>query len=466
MNYKEFLRSKAPKVEALGFEPNGLHPVLFDWQKVVTKWALRRGCAAIFEDCGLGKTIQQIEWARQMFDYLMPVRDFQAKVLIVAPLSVAQQTIEIAKDKFNLNIRFLYSPTEDAGIFITNYQKLHKFKDWKIDAIALDESSILKSLDGATRNLLLESFTDIPYRLCCTATPSPNDLTELGNHSEFLGVMPRKEMLANYFVHDSAKGAGDGYRLKGHAKEKFWQWVAQWAVYVRRPSDIGYSDEGYDLPELTIREVAVESNFIPDGKLFPDLTGGIKGRSQARRHTLDKRVEKAAEIVNQSKDQWVVWCGLNEEGQMLFKKLRGKNALVEGKTSDEDRMIFDREWRKGNLKTMVTKSAIFGFGMNWQHCHKVLLLGMGDSWEQYYQLIRRCYRFGQQMPVEVVIVTSDAELTVVENIRRKETQAAELAEGIIQAMRDSQIQEVSGSKESKQAAKIQEMQLPQFLRAA
>jgi DNA modification methylase len=448
-DYQKFLESKAPKVETIGFEPASFHPILFDWQKAVTGWAIKLGRAAIFADCGLGKSLMQIEWARQMYDHLMPVRDFQARVLIVAPLSVAQQTIEIARSMFNTEIRFLYAPTDDSGIFITNYQKLHKFVDWQIDAIVLDESSILKSLDGKTRNLLLDQFTDIPYRLCCTATPSPNDLTELGNHSEFLGVMSRREMLANYFVHDSGKGAVDGYRLKGHAKDKFWQWVAQWAVYIRKPSDIGYTDENYLLPELLIEEVVVESNYIPEGKLFPDLTGGIKGRTQARRHTLDDRVEKAAEIINGSKEQWVVWCGLNEEGTKLFKKLKGKNALVEGKTDDEDRIIYDREWRKGSLKTMVTKSAIFGFGMNWQHCHNMLLLGMGDSWEQYYQLIRRCYRFGQKHPVRVVIVTSDAEMTVVENVRRKETQARELAEGIIKAMKTSQIQEVSGMKKTK-----------------
>jgi len=433
MEYGEFLASKAARVEDAGKDPQSINRLLFTWQADIVKWAIKRGRAAIFADCGMGKTLMQVEWARQMGE----------RVLIVAPLSVAQQTIEEAK-KLNVEIVYKAAPDDSGGIWITNYQKLHKFVGVPFDAIVLDESSILKSLDGKTRTLLLEQFTTIPYRLCCTATPSPNDQTELANHAEFLGAMSRVEMLATFFVHDSDRAGSNGWRLKGHAKDDFWRRVAQWAVYIRKPSDLDHPDGDFILPPLNVRQVQVESNFIPDGKLFPDITAGITGRTQARRHTMDARINRAVEIIKKSKGQWVVWCGLNDEGQKIAKALGQKAALIEGSTDDESRITLESCWRAGKVKTLITKPGMFGFGLNWQHCHQVMFLGLGDSFEQWYQSIRRCWRFGQKSAVDVVVVTSDAEISIVENVQRKEQQASEMAAGIVAAMKDAQIESVLG----------------------
>lgn len=445
-NYTEFLNAKKPRVEACGIEPGPINPTLFDWQADIVRWALRRGRAALFEDCGLGKTFQQIEWARQI-QYMDECAD--GRVLIVAPLSVAQQTIAEAA-KLGVEVSYKAEPDGSAGIWITNYQRLHKFHSIHFMGIVLDESSILKSLDGKTRTLLLEKFTSIPYRLCCTATPAPNDLTELANHAEFLGAMPRREMLATFFVHDSAHGASDGYRLKGHAQDLFWQWVAQWAIYLRRPSDLGYPDGAFELPALNIHREVVESSFIPDGHLFPGLTGGVRGRAEARRKTTEARWQRALEIVEAGGGQWLVWCGLNEEGRALHKALKD-SALIEGATPDDRKVELEEKWRSGAIKTLITKPSIFGFGLNWQHCANVLYLGLNDSFEQWYQSIRRCWRFGQRCDVNAVIVTSDAESEIVDNIKRKERQAEELAQGIAEAMKDSQSVNVPRAVSKKEA---------------
>lgn len=435
MNYSDFLQTKKAKVEAVGIESGRINRMLFDWQSDIVKWALRQGRAALFEDCGLGKTFQQVEWIRQTVN--------GSRGLIVAPLSVASQTIEEAK-KLDVEIVYKPEPDDSSGIWITNYQRLHKFVDIDFQAIVLDESSILKSLDGKTRTLLLEKFTDIPYRLCCTATPAPNDLTELANHAQFLGVMDRVEMLATYFVHDSERSGSDGWRLKGHAQEDFWRWVAQWAVYIRRPSDLGFPDGPFQLPPLNIIEHAVDSDFIPAGSLFPDMPRGIQGRTQARKHTLKSRVQRAAEIIKTSKDQWLVWHDLNDEGRELAKILKSKCVLIEGSTDDEARQIYEGTWRRGEVQTLISKPGIFGFGLNWQHCHNLIYLGLSDSFEKWYQSVRRCWRFGQEKPVNVFVVSSDAESQVVDNVQRKEKQSEQLAQGIIDAMRDAQIESVLG----------------------
>src|SRR5215510_11214304 len=452
-DYSDFLESKSPKVETLGIDPGPIHPMLFDWQAQIVRWAIHKGRAAIFADCGLGKSFMQIEWICQM--------SAGGRGLIVAPLSVAQQTIAEA-EKLGVLIEYKPTPDESTGIWITNYQRLHKFIGTEFKAIVLDESSILKSIDGKTRDLILKEFTNIPYRLCCTATPSPNDLTELGNHAEFLGASTRREMLANYFVHGSEFGAQGGYRLKGHAQEIFWRWVAQWAVYVRKPSDLGYPDGDFILPPLNISEEILASNFIPEGKLFPDMPRGIQGRSQARKHTLKSRVERAAEIIRTSKEQWLVWHDLNDEGRDLSKLLKSKAVLIEGSTDDEARQIYEQSWRKGDVRAMVSKPGIFGFGLNWQHCHNLIYLGLSDSFEKWYQSVRRCWRFGQDHPVNVIVITSDAEISVVENVRRKEQQAAELAEGIIRAMKDTQISEVKGERKTKHRTQVRDVDTPEW----
>jgi DNA modification methylase len=445
MRYEDFLESKTAKVEACGIEPGAVNSLLFGWQSDIVKWALRRGRAALFEDCGLGKTFQQVEWIRQSAA--------GARGLIVAPLSVAQQTIEEAR-KLGAEVVYKAEPDSTTGIWITNYQRLHKFVGAELAAIVLDESSILKSLDGKARTLLLEEFTSVPYRLCCTATPAPNDLTELANHAQFLGAMDRAEMLATFFVHDSERSGDDGWRLKGHAKEHFWRWVAQWAVYLRRPSDLGYPDGAFQLPALNIYQDVVESNFIPDGHLFPGLNGGIQGRTEARRKTIEARWQRASEIVQANGAQWLVWCGLNDEGRELAKALGDDCVLIEGATTDKKKVEFEQAWRVGQVKTLISKPSIFGFGLNWQHCHKVLYLGLDDSFEKWYQSVRRCWRFGQERDVDVVVVTSDAESQIVDNVRRKERQASELAQGIVDAMKDAQVENVLGGISKKEAYKV------------
>lgn len=433
VKYDQFLTTKQLKIQPSGIHPEHVNSMLFPWQADIVKWALKLGRGAIFADCGLGKTFMQLEWARQI----------GRRALIVAPLSVAQQTIDEAK-KLSIHVRFCSEPQSEDGIWITNYQKLHKFARFPFDGIVLDESSILKSLDGKTRTMLLEEFTSIPYRLCCTATPAPNDLVELANHAEFLGVMLRTEMLSTFFVHDSERSGDDGWRLKGHAKDKFWQWMAQWAVYIRRPSDLGYPDEGYNLPALSIRSEAVQSDFTPEGMLFAGVSKGVQGRTEARKATLTDRVKKAAELLAQSDEQWIVWCGLNDEGRELHKLLNGLSVLIEGATADEDKVNREREWRAGNRQILISKPSIFGFGLNWQHCHNIMYLGLGDSYEQYYQSMRRCWRFGQQSDVNVAIVTSEAEVSIVENIKRKERTASELASSIVDAMRNCQVEKLHG----------------------
>lgn len=431
MTYPDFLDSKAPKVEIVGFEPGPINPILFDWQAANVRRNIRQGRFANFEDCGLGKTIQQIEWIRQMAP---------SCGLIVAPLGVTRQTIREAEEKLGVEIQYCGEPQHKPGLWITNYDRLHKFVDAipEYEAIALDESSILKSLDGKTRTLLLEEFTAIKYRTCWTATPAPNDITELCNHAEFLGVMTRKEMLATFFVHDSEESGDRGYRLKKHGVKKFWEWVASWAVYIRRPSDLGYDDGGFILPALNINQVTLDSEFIQDGMLFPSLAKGITGRSSARKATVDDRVAEAARIIRESDEQWIVWHGRNDEGMKLNKILNGTSVLIEGKTSEDARAEREETWRTSGAQTLITKAGMFGFGMNWQHCHNVLYLGLDDSFEKWYQSIRRCWRFGQKHTVNVVVVTTDAESAIVDNVRRKERNADDMAEGIVNAMRDVQ----------------------------
>lgn len=431
--YAEFLRSKEHRNSDAGkrIAPEQIHPILFPFQRDIVQWAARKGRAAIFADCGMGKTFCQLEWARHTGN----------RVLILCPLSVAQQTIAEG-EKIGLTVRFCDRPVDEDGIWITNYQKLKHFIGARYDAIVLDESSILKSLDGKTRDLLIKEFQHISQRLCCTATPSPNDIAELANHAEFLGIMTRVEMLSQFFVHDQGgEGTVGNWRLKGHAQEAFWKWVATWAVYVRSPADLGYPDDQFKLPPFHIQEEKVQSVYTPEGELFPRLTAGITGRSQARKATLTDRVVRSAEIIKQSTEQWVVWCNLNDEGQQLHKLLPD-SVLIEGATPDDLRVEYEHGWRRGDVRILITKPQQYGHGLNWQHCHNVLYLGLSDSFEQYYQSVRRCWRFGQKDTVNVVIVTSTAEYAIVQNIKKKEQQAAQLAAGIVRYMKDAMIEEI------------------------
>ena len=419
-NYKTFLENKRVTVQPSGFQPDALNAKLFEFQRDIDRWALSRGKAALFEDCGLGKTPQQLEWAHQV------AMESKRPVLILAPLAVSKQT-EREGAKFDIPVKVVTSDIEirkGANVYVTNYEKLQHFDPSRFGGVVLDESSILKSFTGATRNLLIEKFAKTPMKLCCTATPAPNDFMELGNHSEFLGVLTRTEMLSTFFVHDGGDTAK--WRLKGHAEEEYWKWICGWAVMIRKPSDLGYSDEGFELPALHLHHHVVEGK-PSEGFLFQVEARTLMERRQARRASLEERVRMLAEIAAKKPDEpWLIWCDLNDEGD-LAEKLIPNSIQVAGRHSDdqkEDRML---GFSDGRYQTLISKPSIAGYGMNWQHCPNVAFLGLSDSWETYYQAIRRVWRFGQTREVNCHIITSESEGAVVKNIERKEKDATRMA---------------------------------------
>ncbi len=432
--YREFLDSKRLMVAAHGpvIEPDAVHPMLFDFQRDLVRWAVRKGRAALFADTGLGKTLMQVEWARLVGQ----------RTLIVAPLSVGRQTVREAA-KVGVQVHYTRGALLD-GISITNYEMIEHFDPAKYGAVVLDESSILKALDGKTRRRLTEMFAKTPYRLCCTATPAPNDIAEIGNHAEFLGVMAHHEMLSAFFVHGSlGQGEKDGWRLKGHAEDAFFRWLASWGMAVRRPSDLGYDDAGFALPALTIRPEFVEADYVPEGQLFFAGLKGVTDRAAVRRKTTEARAQRAAELVNGTDDQWIVWHGLNTEGDALLRLIPDAR-LVEGSQSPEEKAATLEAFQDGAFRVLVTKPSIAGFGMNFQNAHRMAFVGLSDSWESYYQAIRRCWRFGQTEPVEAVIVLSDAEAAIYENVMGKEREATAMQERLIEHVREFEREELTG----------------------
>lgn len=408
MNYRDFLKNKRFVLESSGFDidKSKLNPMLYDFQKDIVRWALKKGKACIFADCGLGKTPMQLSWAYQVHKYT------GGMVLILAPLAVAEQTKREA-EKFGYTAKVVEKQEQCIhGINITNYEKLDRFIAKEFTGIVLDESSILKSYSGKVRTSIIQNFHDVSYKLACTATPAPNDYMELGNHSEFCGVMTRAEMLSMFFVHDG--GQTSKWRLKGHAEDVFWQWLATFSVFVDNPRNIGYEVTGYDLPPLNIKEIIVDGNEPVSDSLT------LSERRQARKDSLQLRCEKAAELVNNSNEQWLVWCDLNDESHKLHELI---NESVEVQGSDKDTYKSESmlNFSKEKLKCLVTKPKIAGFGMNWQNCHNMIFTGLSDSYEQYYQALRRCWRFGQKLPVNVYIIISSKEGCVKENIERKQT---------------------------------------------
>lgn len=360
------------------------------------------------------------------------------RVLILAPLCVAEQTV---REAATLEIPVVYAKTgldaPHAKITITNYERLDAFDPADYAGVVLDESSILKSFDGKTRARLIETFARTRYRLCCTATPSPNDISELANHAEFLGLVTRAEFLASWFVHDDM-----GWRMKGHAVEPFYRWLASWAIALRKPSDIGYDDTGYRLPPLRIHEHVVDSDGASD-VLFPELgLKGIGGRQKARRGSLNARLDTAVNIIDEWGCQWIAWCGLNAESAGLADVLIGA-IQISGEDSYAEKVAGIQSFLNGTSRHLVTKLRIAGYGMNFQNCRKMLFMGIGDSFEQYYQGIRRCWRFGQQHPVDVHIVVGDSERAVVANVQRKERQHDDMAQGLLIHMREFEREELA-----------------------
>ena len=427
MSYADLLSRKRAIWHGAGIEPGTLPDALFPWQRAIVRWALRKGRAAIFADCGLGKTPMQLAWAHATGE----------RTLILAPLCVAEQTVHEG-EKFGISVAYApdASHVGDARIVVTNYERLHKFDARAFGAVVLDESSILKSFDGKTRGALIATFRDTPYRLCCTATPAPNDIAELANHAEFLGLMRSAEFLATWFVHDDS-----GWRMKRHARQPFFRWLASWGLAVRRPSDLGYDDSGFVLPPLEIRDCVVGVDTPAPGMLFAGMTErGIKGRSTARRASMDDRVRAAAELASEN-EQWILWCGLNDESSALAAAIPDA-VEVKGQDAYQSKVDAVRAFTSGSIRVLVTKPRILGFGMNFQNCHSMAFVGLSDSYESYYQCIRRCWRFGQRKPVSAWIVTSESEAVVVENVRRKESQAAAMAEEMLREMRDFEREEM------------------------
>ncbi|MDE2096710.1 MAG: helicase [Patescibacteria group bacterium] len=417
--YKEFLESKRITAPSVGRQVDDadINPMLFPFQRDLVKWSLRKGRAAIFANTGLGKTAMQLAFA-QLTD---------EPTIIFAPLGVTQQTIEEGR-KFGIDVTYVRDQLEvKSRIVISNYEMLDHFDPSAFGSVILDESSILKSLTGVTRAKLTEMFSDTHYRLCCTATPAPNDIAEIANHAEFLGVMSRTEMLATWFVHDD-----EGWRLKGHAKEAFYRWLASWGMFVRRPSDLGYSDGDFVLPPLHIEPVIVDTDYRPSDRLFFTGLKGITDRARVRRETLPAKLDACLAKINAEPDKkWIIWCGLNVE-QYAIVRLLGKRCIsVGGSTPREEKLRLEREWRLGDVPVMVTKASVFGHGLNWQHCSRMISLGLSDSWEEWFQKIRRSWRFGQRDEVYVYPVIAEVETEVYENVQRKEKEAEEMAEHLV-----------------------------------
>ncbi len=418
VDYGDFLSRKHARRDSTGFDPDTLCPALFPWQELVTRWSIRRGRAALFESTGLGKSIQQLAWAEAV------VRHTKRPVLILAPLAVAAQTVREAT-KFGIGVPVVQASSQadvpDAGIAVTNYHKLDHFDTPAFDGVVLDESSILKSFMGKTKQRLCEAFSVTPFRLACTATPSPNDYMEIGNHSQFLGVMDSDEMLSRWFIN-----AGDevgAYRLKKHAEDDFWQWVASWAVAVTKPSDIGFPDVNYNLPPLKwIEHVVSGKASTGDGKLFDDSQMTATTLQRIRRDSVAARVAAVKKAVMAEPDEpWLIWCNTNDESTQLAKAIKGAVEVVGSEDEDAkaDKLV---GFSEGRITRLVTKARIAGFGMNWQHCRRVAFVGLTFSFEDIYQAIRRCWRFGQTLPVHVHAVTTDSDGAIIATITRKQVQ--------------------------------------------
>lgn len=415
LGYQTFLQSKRTVAQTSGIDVplDAIHPELFPFQKVLVQWALRKGRCALFEDCGLGKTFQQLSWAH--FVYFHTNKD----VIILAPLGVIAQTISEGQ-KLGIAVHPCRSQSDvRPGLNITNYEMLQHFDPSWFAGVVLDESSLLKSYMGIRKRVLVESFKDTPYRLACTATPAPNDHMELGNHSEFLGVMPSSEMLMRWFINDTMSNGK--YRLKGHASKDFWQWVSSWAVSLRKPSDLGFGDDGFVLPELKMIHRYVGTDItqdVPEGQLFRAPTMSATNLHKEMRLTAADRAQAVADLVNNSDEVWTVWCNTNYEADELVKRIpdavevRGSESIAV-----KERKLTD--FTQGKSRVIISKASICGFGLNWQHCHNVAFVGLSYSFEDVYQAIRRSYRFGQSMPVNVYIVAADTEGPLVSSLDRK-----------------------------------------------
>ena len=421
MNYEEFLKSKEYSYKNTGFDisVDELNSNMFDFQKAIVRWALKKGRCALFLDTGLGKTICQLEFANQV------CKHENGKALIVAPLAVSKQTKQEGK-KFDINVNICRTQ-EDVkdGINITNYEMLSHFNADEFICIVLDESSILKSFMGKVSTEIIDTFRFTKYKLACTATPSPNDYQELGTHSEFLNVMNRTEMLATFFINDAKEGQ---WRMKHHAESKFWEWLTTWAMVVKNPADLGFDGTLYNLPKLNIEHIIVKSD-ADKGSLIAKTASTLSERRQARKESMIDRVEEVKRLVKDM-ESCLVWVDYNDESELITKSIDGI-VEVKGADSDEHKEKSMIGFANGNIKYLVSKPSICGFGMNFQKCHNMIFCGLSDSYEKFYQAIRRCYRFGQSEEVNVYVIISQKELSVLNNIQRKQAQHERMTENMV-----------------------------------
>lgn len=425
MDYAEFLEEKTQIRNSFGFSPVFIPDKLFDFQKALLEWAVLKGRAAIFADCGLGKTFMQLAWAENV------ARKTGGKVLILTPLSVSFQTV-LEGEKLGIEVKNRRDGIKDGDrIIVTNYERLHYFNPQDFQGVVCDESSILKNFAGQTREAVTAFMLKTPYRLLCTATAAPNDYIELGTSSEALGIMDRKHMLAQFFTHDGGDTAK--WRLKGHARERlFWQWMCSWARACRKPSDLGFQDEGFDLPKLTVRDHIVTASKPRDGYLFDIAAIGLDEQRDDLRRTIDERCGMVADLVNRHNHAAVCWTNLNAEADAIAKAVNGA-VNVQGSDSDEKKEEAFKGFLKGDIRVMVSKPSIAGFGLNWQHCAHMTFFP-SHSYEQYYQCVRRCWRFGQKSPVTVEMITTDGQENVLRNMERKADAAALMFEQLVSLM--------------------------------
>lgn len=456
MNYSDFLANKAtidPNTGLIDIPP--LNPMLYEHQKDMVTWALRRGRAALFADCGIGKGPMQMEWADKQ----------PHECIIAAPLAVAHQFVREAA-KFGIDLAYAKDQSQvTKRITVTNYERLENFHVEQFGAVALDESSILKNSSGAYCNWMIEAFKNTPFRLCSSATPAPNDVMELGTQAEFLGVMTRGEMLAMYFTHDG--GDTSKWRVKGHAQAAFWSWMASWAVMIRKPSDLGYSDEGFVLPPLTMHEHCVKVDAPSNGFLFAVEAQTLQERQSARRDSIGDRVKACADLVNSTDRPFLVWCNLNAESEALAAAIP-EAIEVKGSDTDDHKEKAIVGFLEGKYRVMVSKPRIAGLGLNMQHCSDMAFVGLSDSYEQLYQSIRRCWRFGQLNPVDVHVITAETEGAVVSNIKRKEREAEDTYNSMIEHMKDLNAAALHGgsTRNKTDYAPRMSLSIPNWLEAA
>lgn len=462
-DYRTFLRGKRRSIQPVGFDTDAqtVNSKLFDWQRDIVRWAVKRGRAALLEDCGLGKTPQQLAFAE------LCVKRHGGMAIIHCPVGVRQQTKREA-EKFGIDVPVVVANDQSEcrpnTIHLVNYEKLHHFKPESFACVVLDESSILKSFTGTTKRALCEAYRESRFRLACTATPAPNDFMELGNHADFLGVMPSNEMLSRWFINDTMKAGG--YRLKRHAESDFWEWVASWAVCIEKPSDLGYSNDGFILPPLGEIEHLVEPNLPPPPGLLFDVGGALSATTMhsTKRKTVECRASEAARIVaTDTRNAWIVWCDTNYEADELVRAI--PEALeVRGCDPEESKEEKLAAFSSGAARILITKPTVAGFGMNWQHCHNVVFVGLSYSYEQYYQAVRRTWRFGQTHPVNVHLVSTPQEAAMREAIQSKQSAHSHMKEGMAAAMKAASLEQVRGELKRTEYQPDAAMRLPEWMK--